>query len=61
LEGVATGDDTGVVVAGVDGEVVGAAEGDWPPTPATIMQMNARVKTLFRSILKIERTMFCFC
>lgn len=54
LEGVpAAGDEAGVVTAGVAGEVVGAADGDWPPTPATTMQINARESTLLRSIFVI--------
>lgn len=46
----ATGVETGVVADGVAGDVVGAAVGDWPPTPATTMQINASENTPLRSI-----------
>ena len=59
MGGVAVGGDAvGVGVAGVAvgvgvaGVAVGEAEGDWAPTPATIMQVNVRRRRVFRFILR---------
>lgn len=38
----------GMLVAA--GEIVGAAEGDWPPAVAATMQMNARRNPVVRSM-----------
>lgn len=48
--GTVEGAWAGVAAAGVAGVFEGAAAGDWPPTPATTMQMNARERTPLRSI-----------
>lgn len=44
-----TGDAEGVVVE-AGGVVVGAADGDCPPTAATTTAMSAKDRRLFRSI-----------
>lgn len=48
LVGAATGAAEGVVTVG--GDVVGADDGDWPPTPAKTMQINASERTFLQSI-----------
>lgn len=53
LVGVAAGEVAGAVAAGVAGLFVGAAEGDWPPTPATTMQINATTIAPFLSIASL--------
>lgn len=50
LGGAMVGEVEGVVTAG---DVVGADAGDWPPTPATTMQINAKERMLLRSICNV--------
>jgi hypothetical protein len=53
---VTAGDLVGEVVGaeGVVGDLVGEEIGDWPPTPATTMQINVTVRRKLRSIILLK-------
>lgn len=50
--GASTGGGEGEVVGveGASGDLVGEEAGDWPPTPATTMQINVTVRRTLRSM-----------
>lgn len=54
------GVEVGGAAVGMAGMAVGDEAGDWPPTPAIIMQVKVRRSSVFRFMLRFRRYE-CLC